>query len=199
VALGCWFDRITLRVHGAVFLSAAAYASGLFACSFQRLAADPATGWQAIPSAAAAVVVLAAAAYAIVVVVPVARGGHWSKRLPELVTAAVLGSSVAGITAGWLGQSAAGGWITASEAASVAVSRTAVLALLAPLLAWAGRRRSLVELTWLVYPLLAATGLKLLLEDFRHGEPMTLFLALALYGGALVVTPRLMKAEPRPA
>jgi len=199
VALGSWFDRITLRVHGAVFLSAAAYASGLFAYIFQRLAADPTAGWQPVTAAAAAVAVLAAACYAIVVVVPVGGGSPWSRRLPELVIAAVFGSSVAGLTAGWLGQSAVGGWIAASDAASVAASRTAVLALLAVLFAWAGRRRSLVELTWLVYPLLAATGLKLLLEDFRHGEPMTLFLSLAFYGGALVVTPRLMKAAPRSA
>jgi hypothetical protein len=49
------------------------------------------------------------------------------------------------------------------------------------------------EGAWLVYPLLALTGLKFVLEDFRVGRPGTLFLAFALYGLALIVAPRLAR------
>jgi hypothetical protein len=80
--------------------------------------------------------------------------------------------------------------------AFLAAGRTAVLAALAVALAWAGRRWSLQELTWLVYPVLVGGGLKLLWEDLRYGQPITMFLGLALYGGALIATPRLMRREP---
>ena len=64
-----------------------------------------------------------------------------------------------------------------------------MLAGLALALAWAAQRASLPELGWLVYPLLAAGGLKLLLEDMREGRPATLVASLALYGAV----------RPRPA
>jgi len=64
-----------------------------------------------------------------------------------------------------------------------------------PLLAWAGKRWSLQELLWLVYPVLVAGGFKLVWKDFRLDEPVALCVALAAYGGALILTPRLMRKE----
>ena len=61
------------------------------------------------------------------------------------------------------------------------------------LLAWVGRSRHLREASWLVYPVLALGALKLLVEDFPAGRPMTLLVALALYGGALIAAPRLRR------
>ena len=52
------------------------------------------------------------------------------------------------------------------------------------------------ELGWLVYPLLVGEGLRLLLEDIRYGRPATLFITLALYGGALIATSGLMRRNP---
>jgi hypothetical protein len=43
---------------------------------------------------------------------------------------------------------------------------------------------------------LVAGGLKLVIEDFRLSRPATLFIALALYGVALIAAPRLAR---RPA
>jgi hypothetical protein len=57
-------------------------------------------------------------------------------------------------------------------------------------LGWLGRREAWREAGWLVYPLLAATGLKILLEDLPRGRPATLFVAFALYGAALVAVAR---------
>jgi hypothetical protein len=45
----------------------------------------------------------------------------------------------------------------------------------------------------LAYPLLAAAGLKLVLIDVRYSRASTLFAALAFYGAALVLVPRLRK------
>ncbi len=39
--------------------------------------------------------------------------------------------------------------------------------------------------------MLVAGGFKLLAEDFPAGRPLTLLVALALYGGALILAPRL--------
>jgi hypothetical protein len=70
-----------------------------------------------------------------------------------------------------------------------------LIALVAVVLAWAGRRWSLQELFWLVYPVLVAGGVKLLWKDFHFDEPAALFVAMATYGGALILASRLMKRE----
>jgi len=77
----------------------------------------------------------------------------------------------------------------------LAAVRTAVLAGMAVVLAGLGGRRSWPELRWLVYATLAAGAVKLLVEDLGQGRPITLFVAFALYGGALVAVPRLMRSE----
>jgi hypothetical protein len=59
-----------------------------------------------------------------------------------------------------------------------------------------GRSLRFREWGWLVYPVLMVTGLKFVAEDFRESGPQTLFIALALYGLALLVAPRLRR---RPA
>jgi len=90
-----------------------------------------------------------------------------------------------------------------TDAGILATIRTVVLALAAAVLAWAGRQRQFLEWGWLVYPVLALTGIKMLLEDMPQSRPATLFIALAAYGGALIASPRLRRrmpssAHPRP-
>jgi hypothetical protein len=58
---------------------------------------------------------------------------------------------------------------------------------------YAQTRSRALELGWLLYPVLVAGGLKLLAEDLRYSRASTLFVALALYGGALIVAPRLAR------
>ena len=74
----------------------------------------------------------------------------------------------------------------------VAVIRTAVLSLTAVGLALASRRPRVRELAWLVYPLLGLGCLKLLFEDLRQGNPLTLFVAFGFFGAALILAPRLV-------
>jgi len=47
------------------------------------------------------------------------------------------------------------------------------------------------ELGWLAYPVLLAAALKLPIEDFRVSSPATLFVALAAFGTALILTAQL--------
>lgn len=75
----------------------------------------------------------------------------------------------------------------------LAVVRTALLscfAVIAPLLSRSTRLR---EARWLVYPLLIIEGFKLLFEDLPAGQPAALVLSFALYGGALILAPRLAR------
>ena len=75
----------------------------------------------------------------------------------------------------------------------VAVLKTGVLAIAGVLLALGSRWTRLSEAAWLVYPVLIVGGGKLLLEDFPNGRPATLVLSLTLYGGALILAPRLRR------
>ena len=77
--------------------------------------------------------------------------------------------------------------------AGIAVLRTAVISVSAIFLAAIGRQRTLVEMSWLVYPILVAGGLKLLAEDLRHGSPVAMFVAFTCYGLALIAAPRLQR------
>jgi hypothetical protein len=45
---------------------------------------------------------------------------------------------------------------------------------------------------------LAIAGAKLAVEDLPRSRPATLFLALALYGAALILVPRLRRREAAP-
>jgi hypothetical protein len=47
--------------------------------------------------------------------------------------------------------------------------------------------------------LLVLIGLKMVAQDFKHSRPATLFIALALYGIALIVAPRLRRTGSRRA
>jgi hypothetical protein len=81
----------------------------------------------------------------------------------------------------------------------LATVRTGVLSLATLAIAWIGRRPRLREWGWLVYPLLVGTGLKLMAQDFKHSRPSTLFIAMALYGAALIIAPRLRRGGAKAA
>jgi hypothetical protein len=83
-----------------------------------------------------------------------------------------------------------GGSVDASQLATL---RTIVLVGSAVTAAAAGSRPSGREAAWLTYPLLLVAGLKLVFVDIMQGRPTTLFAALAVYGAALIIAPRLLR------
>ena len=134
--------------------------------------------------------VAAAAGWAVLATDPGApRSG--TARVPQLLLATLavfaLGKALQAGLWSALGERVAG------DPGVAAVLRTAVLAALALALACGARRGTWPELGWLVYPLVALGGVKLLLQDLRDGRPATLVASLALYGAVLVLAPRLMK------
>ena len=183
------FGRMTLRVHSALFLAAGALETGLFVGCARALASHasdalPAVAWLAALAAGAGWAVLATDAGA-------PRSG-WA-RAPQLVLAVLVVLAVGGALQ--LGLWTALGTRAAGDPAVAAALRTAILAALALGLAVAARRRWWPELGWLVYPLVALGGVKLLVQDLRVGRPATLVLSLALYGAVLVLAPRLLRSD----
>jgi hypothetical protein len=195
-AIGARFNRITLKFHGAVYLTAGTFVAGLITCAFNGFLAEANEAWQPLSPVSLAAALAAVACYGILLAAPNRRALQWYERLPQAVISAVVILSVAGMAAPRIAGALLAASNTMAGSAVLAASRTVVIAVSAVVLAWAGRRWLLDELTWLVYPVLVAGGAKLLWEDFSYGRPMTLFIALAFYGTALIVTPRLIRKEP---
>ncbi|MFN2375080.1 MAG: hypothetical protein ABR538_00995 [Candidatus Binatia bacterium] len=193
--LGVRHGRNTLRLHGALYLAAASFCSGLATVAVHGLVGPLDALWIR-PSPPAAGVMLASMACYAMFASRVARDDpHWSGSIPRLIVAAVALTGLAGLLAPWLTGlllAAAGGL---DRAAYLATVRTCLLSTLAAALAWGGRRWSLQDLAWLVYPLMAANGVRLLWEDLRYGDPVNLFLAFGFYGGALIVASRMQKQD----
>ncbi|HSB60438.1 MAG TPA: bZIP transcription factor [Vicinamibacteria bacterium] len=189
--LGMRFGRRTLRFHGALYVGAAALENELLASSWRGLFAGAGT-WS-LPAPAGWLSALTALGVYAVLAPGGARTTRGRDRLPEAVVAVICAWIAGGtLVAAWM---VAVPPPAAAAAAVVATVRTGVLAVLALACGWAARRWALPELGWLVYPLLAIGGLKLVTEDLREGRPATLFLSLVLYGGALIAAPRLMRRE----
>jgi hypothetical protein len=189
--LGLRFQRSSLNLHGALYLTAAALGSGLLGSAWRALVTDP----QPTPQrfSLAALFTLAALG-----------AGHFAPRRPSLEPP-TLPLRLASLALGTLGAFALGGLLAAllaplvkGDAGGLASVRTAVLVLLALAAAAVGRWKPSSELPWLAYPLLGLTGLKVLFEDFPHGRPATLFLALTLLGCGLLAVAKCSRPTALP-
>jgi len=192
LGLGTRYDRITLRFHGALYLMAGTLASGLGVAAADGLLGAEQGPWHPFGPAALAVLIAAGVGYSLLVPWAAARDGGGGA-FPRLLVAGLLVWGVAGLGARVLGAVIAEAPGAHTDAGALSVVRTALLSGLAVLLAWFASRRALTEMRWLVYLLLVGGGAQLLLEDLRHGRAVTLFLCLALYGGALIAAPRLLR------
>jgi hypothetical protein len=189
--VGRRFDRMTLRVHSAVYFLAAAVQSGL-ATSCLRALTGGATG--PVPAPAWGVGLGVVAGYLVLATDPRASAGGWG-RAPQLLLALL-------VTLGVVRALHHGAWSVAGEtlvgdAGLAATVLTAILAAVVGALGWAAGRGSHPELGWLVYPLIVLGGVKLLLRDLPSGRPATLVLSLALYGAVLILAPRLLRPRER--
>lgn len=188
--LGLRHQRWSLLAHGAVYLTSAALASELASRSAEAFLL--ASGQPRTPSTIPLLLTLVALAFTHARLSRSGEGLAWPKRLPSFVAGlwAALGMgamAVAGLTRLLPG--------SPPEAAAIAAVRTAVLAGAAACLAAFARAWPGTELRWLVYPLLGLSALKLLVSDLPMGRPLTLFPALAVFGAALILAPRLLRAK----
>jgi hypothetical protein len=82
--------------------------------------------------------------------------------------------------------------VAADSAGALAVLRTLVLVIAAVLLACTWRLRSSAELRWAVYTVLGLVACKILVQDVPHGTPLTICFSLVVFGGAMIVAPRMV-------
>jgi hypothetical protein len=196
LALGCtwagvYFGRLTLQVHGGIYLLLALAGTGALneatavtLGSAHRSADLSAAVWGGL--------LVAALCYALAVR-DREGGGSAGRQVFRLAVAATLGWLLAGALAGALtaGYHATFGAIAGD--AYCATLRTAVLAGLALVLAWAGARWSLAELSRLMYPAMILGAYRLAMVDLGQDHKPALFLSLLVYGGALMALPRLAR------
>ena len=184
---GSHWDRVTLRAHAALLLVAAWIASGVAAEVAGDLSGQ--AGFDAVPGAVAMIVaILTVITTAVVLFARRLKTSGWVQRLPltallimsGIVAAATLVSVAALVvpdSALWMG--------------TVALSALTVVA------AVLASRWGIREAGWIVYPLLALTGLRVVLTDLASGRTVVFVIALTAYGAALIFSPKLLRS-PRP-
>jgi hypothetical protein len=183
-ALGWRFQRGSLLVHGAIYLTGAALASGLLEQTWRAFLAPSGSSF---PRAALLALAALTAGHVTLALRKAPGPGPWSLRLPCFLMGAL---GLLGLAA--LAVSAAQALLPEPPSpGALAALRTAVLALAAVAAGALGRWVPTGDLGWLVHPLLGATTVKLLLQDLPQGRPLTLTLALTCFGAALLVAPRL--------
>jgi hypothetical protein len=181
-------------VQAAALAVLAAFAGGLAATTLAAFTGAAPGVWGRASVAGALAPLVAAAAVA--ALPPCHAGRHrawpeWSEAAARLaaVTVALLGAGtiLLRVVEAWLALD------LDADRGALAATRTAALAMLAVIAAALSRVERLRHAAWLVYPLFAATAIKLVLEDLPHGRPATLFASLAGFGLALLVAPRLAR------
>lgn len=179
---------VILSLESTLLLLLAGAASGLLAAGLEAFVAD---GPLPPPRPAHAAV---AVATVVCLFVPVAQHSErWGvlAGAPQLTVLALSVWEVGGLIV-LAGAALAGiAQPVEADAGLIAALRSAVLAAAAVTLALSSRHPRWPEARWLVYPVLVLVGVKLFLEDFPHGRPVTLFVALAFIGGALLAVARL--------
>jgi hypothetical protein len=179
--VGSRWDRVTLRVHAVVLLVVAWAASGLGAMVVGSLRGFGAE--TAVAAPAAAVLTLTATGIVLAGRRRVISG--WMERLPLALLLAMSSLAIAAVLV----------TIARPVAPGTAVALgTVALATVTVLLGFLASRWRVTEAGWLVYPMLALTGLKVVSHDLPAGRALVLVVALAAYGFALVVAPWLLRS-----
>jgi hypothetical protein len=184
------FQLGPLQLQGTLYLAAAAQTSGLLARAWRALAAQEPQNAHGFTVAGLLTLAALLAGHLL------ALGGRdeaapsLPRRLVSLAVGALGVFALAGLAVALLA------FLAKADLGALTVVRTAVLVGLALAVAAVGRWRPGSELPWLAYPLLGLTALKFLLEDFPHGRPATLFLALTLLGCGLLAVARCGRPAP---
>ena len=197
-----WFSgrqgMVTLSLQCSLLLIAAGFVSGVLSTGFLALAGNGAESW---PSVVSWQVVVALATVGSLFIPVAQRSTRWGKLagMPQIVVLVLAVWEVGGLLVLLLAPSIAGVPGTEADLAVLAALRTSILAASAITLAISSRHKRWPEARWLVYPMLILVGAKLIIEDFPHGKPATLFVSLAAVGSAMIFVSWWMsnKTEPR--
>jgi hypothetical protein len=195
-ALWSRFGRTFMLVHAAAYLLAAGIVSGTLGYCLRTIAASTDGPWVRPSGSMLFLLVAGALAAGFAAARRNEKGDEFASGL-RLVIILVFFAAASACVTGFVAP-LVGGMPDGSVATGVlATVTTAVLSLATLLVAWIGRQPRFREWSWLVYPLLVAIGIKMAGQDFKHSRPATLFIAMALFGAALIVAPRLRRAAAR--
>ncbi len=191
------FGRLDVLLHATLYVAVAIVAVGAFEYATGALLGS-AQPW----GRPGAIVILVAAAAGLAAHFAAGRaqpeGGVPARGMRFALAVALvwLGSGcLVGFLAGWLAVSTDG----VADLGRLATVRTGVLAVITLVAAAVSRNDRFREWAWLVYPMLVFIGLKMVTQDFKHSRPATLFIALGLFGIALIIAPRLRRSTRRGA
>ena len=178
-------------LHGAAYVMTALAASGLLTASLEVWTVTPSpwpqmtlVGWVALAATGACTRIR------------FRRKGELGDILAiagRLITAAIFVLALGGAVLMMIGPLVAGAEPNAGTLASL---RTVLLSVAVVGLGLMSRVPNAKAFTRLVYPVLIVGGIRLVLDDFRHSTPSTLFIALACFGLALVLGPRFAANKP---
>ena len=188
------FGRVALSLQCTFLLLAAGVASGILVTGLQALVGDVANGW---PVLVPWHVIIALTTVACLFIKVAQHSDRWGvlAGLPQLIVLALSVWEVGGLLVVVFAPLIANAGSSDTDLANLAALRTAVLAASSVSLALSSRFKRWPEARWLVYPVLILVGFKLLLEDFPHGEPVTLFAAFAMVGSALILVAKLLRRD----
>jgi hypothetical protein len=185
------YGRVSLSLQCTFMLLAAGVGSGILATGFNAFMGDASPLW---PPFVPWHLIIALTTVACLFIPVAQRSDRWGvlAGVPQLIVLALSVWEVGGLMVLYLAPILADVSGPEPDLAVLAALRTAVLAASSVSLALSSRFKRWPEARWLVYPVLMLVGVKLFLEDFPHGQPVTLFVALALVGSALILVARLL-------
>jgi hypothetical protein len=173
-----------LNPHGATFLLCAAAMAGLPRYLYGTLAGTP----PHYPGLAVVIVSICAASA--LVLGRHALDGAWQRLMHLTVALAAICAFTALLVHGVLAVAAS---LMPLDAHHVASLRTLAICAVALAVAFGGSRWARPELSVLAWIALAALGLKLLVQDLRHGHMGFLAASIALFAVTLMSVPRLLR------
>ena len=188
------YGRVALSLQCTFLLVAAGVASGILATGLQALVGDVVSVWPALLPWHVIIALTTVACLFIPVAQQSERWGVFAG-LPQLIVLALSVWEVGGLLVVLLAPLLANVDGPNADLAKLAALRTAVLAASSVTLALSSRYKRWPEARWLVYPVLILVGFKLFLEDFPNGQPVTLFVAFALVGSALILVAKLLSRD----
>jgi len=190
-----WFSgrygRVALSLQCTFLLLAAGISSGILETGLQALAGDALLSW---PPLVPWHLVIAMTTVACLFIPVAQHSDRWGvlAGVPQLIVLALSVWEVGGLMVVYFAPVLASAGTADANLAVLAALRTAVLSISSVTLALSSRYPRWPEARWLVYPVLILVGIKLFLEDFPNGQPVTLFVALALVGSALIFVAKLL-------
>ena len=187
--IGARRSSLSLEFHGIIYLTAAAFASGLLYHATHAL-----TGAFPQPPLRIAWIVAGATILCYAISGQV-QFGKWKQKLFQTLAAILAVRAAATILISslvWLTSHV----ITPGES-HVAVIRTLAACALALTLAYFGPRWQRTELLWITYGTLALVAAKLLFEDLSQGRPEFIAASIFLYAITLIMVPQLARRSAK--